>query len=368
VAVGKRGTTWWAKVRYEGEQIWLGGSFATRKDAERAERKALTQIDEGTFVPPAGRKRREQPGTYTTCDGFANAYLELYGSSLKDGTKETYRPPLRAFAREFEGVGLAELAEDRLRARAWAVKQPRNSRNVIQTMFQQAVRDVPGVTTNPFKDLKIEGKNSRGRKDLLVLSQAEVHELAHVGRDFYGADAYGAVMEAIVLTLAYTGMRPGELSAVEWTDIEGDMIHVRQARNRLRALDSPKNGRDRWVYVPPPAMAAIRRMPRVHERWVFTSKTGGPLNQGTLFYVWEPVRAAAGRPGMDPYELRHFCATYLLERGLSAYDVSIQLGHTDKGALVMKVYGHPDEERARDRIRSLWSDEGGDPTGLRLVA
>ena len=43
------------------------------------------------------------------------------------------------------------------------------------------------------------------------------------------------------------------------------------------------------------------------------------------------------------YELRHFCATHLLELGVSHADVAVQLGHTDGGALVMSTYGHPSD-------------------------
>ena len=65
----------------------------------------------------------------------------------------------------------------------------------------------------------------------------------------------------------------------------------------------------------------------------------------------EPVRAAFGRPGMDYYELRHFCATHLLELGVSHADVAVQLGHTDGGALVMSTYGHPSKNAARERLK-----------------
>ena len=34
------------------------------------------------------------------------------------------------------------------------------------------------------------------------------------------------------------------------------------------------------------------------------------------------------------HDLRHFTATQLLELGLSHFDVSVQLGHNDGGALV----------------------------------
>jgi len=57
---------------------------------------------------------------------------------------------------------------------------------------------------------------------------------------------------------------------------------------------------------------------------------------------------------MDYYELRHFCASHLLELGVSHADVAVQLGHTDGGALVMSTYGHPSEDAARERLKRAY--------------
>jgi hypothetical protein len=40
----------------------------------------------------------------------------------------------------------------------------------------------------------------------------------------------------------------------------------------------------------------------------------------------------------------------LLEAGHSHFDVSVQLGHEDGGALVMARYGHPSKEAALERL------------------
>ena len=88
-----------------------------------------------------------------------------------------------------------------------------------------------------------------------------------------------------------------------------------------------------------------------------------------------PVPAAFGRPGMDFYELRHFCATHLLELGVSHADVAVQLGHTDGGALVMSTYGHPSEDAARERLKRAYAQnvmplrkaEGGSQEGRKVV-
>jgi integrase len=69
---------------------------------------------------------------------------------------------------------------------------------------------------------------------------------------------------------------------------------------------------------------------------------------------------------MDLYELRHFCAAWLFnDHQLPAQDVAHQLGHTDGGALVQRLYGHPSESLARERIKRA---VGGNVTPLRAVS
>jgi Phage integrase family len=109
----------------------------------------------------------------------------------------------------------------------------------------------------------------------------------------------------------------------------------------------------------------LEDIPRRPDPYVFHSARGNPLVQGSLHYPWRTVRAAAGSAARW-HNLRHFCATQLLEMGLSHFDVSIQLGHTDGGALVMERYGHPSEDAARDRLLGAFSFDGeetGSATG-----
>jgi integrase len=86
----------------------------------------------------------------------------------------------------------------------------------------------------------------------------------------------------------------------------------------------------------------------------------------TLTYLWRPIAAAwraNGGRDLDLHELRHACATLLLERGLAPADVAVRLGHTDGGRLVMTLYGHPDEDRARDRLDLAFAADGHNEPG-----
>ncbi|HYM44989.1 MAG TPA: tyrosine-type recombinase/integrase [Solirubrobacteraceae bacterium] len=94
---------------------------------------------------------------------------------------------------------------------------------------------------------------------------------------------------------------------------------------------------------------------RVDSPYVFTLPCGRRLSKSSHYYYWRLLRTEAGRAGMDFYELRHFCATHLLELGVSHADVAVQLGHTDGGALVMSTYGHPSVKASLARVLEAYS-------------
>ena len=141
---------------------------------------------------------------------------------------------------------------------------------------------------------------------------------------------------------------------------------MRGARKRDGTIGPPKNGKQREVAFLPPARV-LDEVPRRPDPFVFHSPTGQPLVQGSHHYSWRAVRAAAGVPGIRWHDLRHFCATQLLELGLDHFAVSVQLGHEDGGALVMARYGHPSKDAARTRLLEHLSSMRTDLVA-RLVA
>jgi len=86
---------------------------------------------------------------------------------------------------------------------------------------------------------------------------------------------------------------------------------------------------------------------------------GKRLSKGTLSYYFRAVRQRwAGRDKVELCELCHACATLLMERGLPPHVVANQLGHTDGGALVQRLYGHPSERGMCDQVRLSFSGWG----------
>jgi hypothetical protein len=130
---------------------------------------------------------------------------------------------------------------------------------------------------------------------------------------------------------------------------------IRQSLDGTGQLKRPKSGNERIVILPPAARQALGDDPAwMDVPWLFTTPTGKRFTKGTHLYYWRPVRTLVGRPTMDFYELRHLCATHLLELGVAHADVAVQLGHTDGGALVMSTYGHQTEKGARERLKRAY--------------
>ena len=308
------------------------GTFSTRREARRAELAAMDQ--------------RTATGRETVASFAARWSVDYQRARASTNLHNAERVKPFGIAHERRRMDSITVEE----ARAWAVRHP-GQLAALRAMFNDARRSGI-VMSNPFRELGIE--RPRGRRDLPSewLTAADVDRLAQCARDVHAANGYGDTLAGLIVFAAYTGLRPGELYALRHDDLGAETLEVKRAADsRTRAVTLPKNGRGRTVVYPTKARDAVESMPRLSGvELVFPSVTGGQLWATSFKWAWTPARAAFGRPTMALHELRHFCATYLLEQGLTPADVAVQLGHTDGGALVMSTYGHPSDRAARARI------------------
>jgi len=172
------------------------------------------------------------------------------------------------------------------------------------------------------------------------------------------SDVMGITMRAMILWAAYTAMRPAEIFALKWgcLDFAAHEIAVMEQLDRRGRPKPPKNGEPRIIAMLPEAAAAIKSIPRQLAspgEIVFRTSRLCLFSLSKLHYYWNPIRAAFGKPEMDFYELRHYCATLMLENGVAPADLALHFGHRDGGGLVVKTYGHQSEDAARSRILRL---------------
>ncbi|MGZ5310168.1 MAG: tyrosine-type recombinase/integrase [Solirubrobacterales bacterium] len=334
---------WVAKFQRRGEQVWVpNGPWPTKSAAREAERRHRNRLDARV--------------TDETCASFVERWLEEWPRNAAS-TRRLYETAARRFAEHFGPTPIGEV--ERLSARTWALTVPRNVSRVIGTMYEDA-RNVGLVESNPFANLRLPATE-------------KTPEIAPPTPDDYRAllegctvlGGYCGEMRAMITFAAWTGVRQGELFALQWDDVSEDEIIVRRSRKLDGSLGPPKNGQSRTIPLLPPARVLDQVPRREGSPFVFHSPQGKPLIKGTHGWSWQKVKAAA-RVEFRWHDLRHFCATQLLEMGLDHFAVSVQLGHTDGGALVMARYGHPSVDAAKGRLLAAFEfepSEAGSATG-----
>jgi integrase len=150
--------------------------------------------------------------------------------------------------------------------------------------------------------------------------------------------------DALVLVLAFCGLRFGEATALQRTD-----VHVDRGRIEVHAAVEHVNGQyrigptktyeRRSVPIPPPALDVLRGR-LSGDGLLFPGVDGYPKNH-EFRKVFDPAAIKAGVPGLAPHELRHTCASLAIRTGRGANIKTVQrlLGHATT-TMTLDTYGH----------------------------
>ncbi|MDA0568057.1 site-specific integrase [Streptomonospora sp. S1-112] len=162
------------------------------------------------------------------------------------------------------------------------------------------------------------------------------------------ADSAGEY-RALVLLLAYTGLRWGEVSALKVgrVDLSRKRVHVEETYGREAGklyTDTPKNHEQRAVPVPAFLVGELRPLVdgKDAEELVFTAPMGGPLHYDNFrSRVFGPAVKAAGLAslGVTAHKLRHTAASLAIASGADVKVVQTMLGHKT-ATMTLDTYGH----------------------------
>ena len=312
------------------------GHFCSKRERTAAVEEKRRELAEG-------EERANLPASERITGGeLADRYLADIQGRQKDSSYDTANASLRAFHAEFGSQLIGSI--ERHEAKAWAAKVPPSRVPIVVTLFNWAIDDeelLPGP--NPFRGL---GKRTKGRSDEHPPTEDEFERL----REACAAlGDYGPHELALLDFASYTCMRPSELFALEWTDLDlsANRGHVRRRVYKGR-LDLPKSNAERTIALPPPARDALLRLRALPDYEpvdgrVFHSKTGKRLSQPTHSGYWQQVRAAAGLDFDFYLATKHYAVHRLYKLGLSKRGIAAQTGWSDKAVeKLLRVYGHAD--------------------------
>lgn len=166
-----------------------------------------------------------------------------------------------------------------------------------------------------------------------------------------------------------TGMRLGEVLALEWRDVNltARKVTVRDSKTkagrRTIAIDENTVAHLRtWKDVQGDLLAGIS-IKQVGSTPVLCTQTGAKMDKSNFGHWWKEFRKANGFDDLKFHELRHTQATQLLANGVDVKTVQARLGHAD-ASLTLKWYAHAlpeNDEKAAQMIGVLFSEKPREP-------
>ncbi|MBD5111760.1 MAG: site-specific integrase [Ruminococcaceae bacterium] len=165
----------------------------------------------------------------------------------------------------------------------------------------------------------------------------------------------------------YVGARKGEINALKWSDIEGNVMHIRRSiAQKLKGEDietPPKNKSSyRNIQIPAPLMRILaehkeRQRAATH---LFSENfriCGGErsLRDTSIENHNKKFAAMAGLPHIRIHDFRHSHASVLVNNGINIQEVARRLGHSDI-EMTWNTYAHlypREEERAVEVLNQI---------------
>jgi integrase len=266
----------------------------------------------------------------------------------------------------------------------YAAKTIKNRHGFLAAMFEHAL-DRGVIQKSPCRETRMPKTE---RKEMVFLSPDEFTSLA---------DFIPERHKAMVLLLAATGIRWGEVTALRHDDFDLDRGTLRITRAwksssaRGWYLGPPKSQRsNRTVSLPSDLIPILTPLLERSRPFVFLNRTNGPIRQQNFYEaVWNPARRLANglpafdqtrkgklrvdnrtggvwdrEPSADPigkmprvHDLRHTHASWLINAGVPLPIIQARLGHESINTTI-SVYGHlsPDFHRV-----------GAEATGIAMA-
>jgi integrase len=198
------------------------------------------------------------------------------------------------------------------------------------------------------------------------------------------AAAHGNRHHALIELALRTGLRRGELLGLRWTDLNLDAatLDVRQTvqrdrTGRLVILPTKSTSSDRRLVIPRDTVATLKAHRARQDRdrvaagdaWrdtglVFANALGGPLEPSTINRNLHAICDAAGIRRIRFHDLRHTCATLLLEQGVELVTIKELLGHA-RITITADIYAHVRLRLQRQAIEAMGALLHGDEATAR---
>lgn len=356
VRVRQKDGSWWVFINHKGKR--KAKKIGDRKAALEVAKRLRAALASGTFnLKSEGATLQEQ----------AEKWLATYARvHCEPSTVQNYELALRKHVlpalghkrlREITREDLQRLVAEKVRAglsRSWI----RSIIAPVRELLNHAMDDGL-LERNPALRLARFSRKAEAQKGRIdPLSPEEEGRLLETAERDYPR------WYPLFLTALRTGMREGELLALEWgqVDFAGGYIQVDRSLSGGKVVPT-KSGRIRRIPLSPTLAKTLADLKELRtaeatyqghplSRLVFGTRNGRHLDPGTVLDAFYRSLHRAELRRVRFHDLRHTFATRLISNGTSLAYVRDLLGHSSI-QITVDVYGHLCPSGSRDAIANL---------------
>lgn len=200
------------------------------------------------------------------------------------------------------------------------------------------------------------------KTEMRVLSKEEQTRLVKYLLDDMDECKFGVLLSLL------TGMRIGEVCALQWDNVclQERTVKIKATMQRLRNFDDNRTGRTKVVISEPKSASSARVIPltdyavrlcKTHwcsspAAFVLTGEENRYIEPRTLQYKLERYTAECGLVGVHFHTLRHTFATRCVEVDFEIKSLSEILGHSSP-RITLERYVHSSMELKRNNMNKL---------------
>ena len=358
-------TIYWNGERFR-PTLKIPPTVTNLKYAERLKAEIERSIALGTYTLehyaghfPTSRIARSAP-EQKQADSFAQVSTKWLAtcSHLSSGTLIKYRQALDFWLAQIGETPIDKIQFSTIAALAnsqgWKAKNRNNILIPLRQVLEMAYLDGT-IQSNPAERIK-NAKVQKEPPDPLTADEVEIL-LAHLNK-------YGEQIVNIFEFAIFTGLRPSEMIALRWGDIDfmRGLVRVKRARTFGEEHET-KTFKVRDVELGKRALSALNRQKSftlLKDGYVFENPvTGQPYTEERPLRraYWNPTLKALGMRERNFYQTRHTYATLNLMAGANPMWVAKQLGHSTM-AMLLTTYSRwidgADKSAERAKIDAIF--------------
>jgi integrase len=322
------------------------GKSSGEAKAKKAEMQA--EIAKGNFSMPSG----------LTVSGYIDKWMDIHKANVEQTTAESYKYNISHIKKhlgdkrvqELKPIDIQRFYSDML------VDHSPNTIKKIHVLLNKALDMALKsniINHNPASAVDVPKKVRFNSK---IVKQDKFNSLMQT--------ISGTVMGMSVILAGLLGLRKGEVLALKWSDIDGNVLTVQRSLARVPGkviVKEPKNDSSkRKILIQQSVLPLLEK----HKKWQFQNRSKDWTDNGLvvcqsngkwirpdnfsarfkkLFAKGEEIRF---------HDLRHYNATMMLKLGISDKMAAARLGHKQVATL-NEIYQHVLEDMEKDAADKL---------------